>query len=239
MNKNSAILARAAELKREGKLNPNPNNKKLFHKSETEKLDGIPSWSTQAWVSCPGKTNSPVCEICYAMEGRYVFGRTIKPRVSNMEMLSNPDFVREAVKTIRIYAYFRLFDSGDFQSPEAIRIWTTICSLCPDTKFWIPTRTHKIPQFSEELKKLEALPNVVVRRSSDSLTGEFTPGLHGSTIVDSYQATVPGVHVCQALAPENNRKCNGCRVCWDKTVPVIGYPGHGVMYKSTLNREKT
>jgi hypothetical protein len=229
-----STLARAADVQREGK----PNKKGLVHLSVTAKLDGIPSWSTQAWVSCPGKSGSPVCDLCYAMEGRYVFSSTIKPRVENMDSLFHPDFIREAVKTIRIYAYFRLFDSGDFQNPDAIRIWTTICNLCPDTKFWVPTRTHKLPQYEVELQKLEALPNVVVRRSSDSLTGEYTPGLHGGTIVATYQATVPGVHVCQALAPENNRTCNGCRKCWDKSVPVIGYPGHGVRYKSKIKRER-
>lgn len=34
-----------------------------------------------------------------------------------------------------------------------------------------------------------------------------------------------GVEVCQAY--EHGGKCNGCRKCWDKSVPVIGYVAHG------------
>lgn len=208
----------------------------LFHISETSKLDGIPSWSTQAWVSCPGKDTSPVCRVCYAMEGRYVFPSVLKSRMTNMEAIKHPEFVAQAVKTIRIYSYFRLFDSGDFPTPDAIRKWTAIAAACPDTKFWVPTRVHKLPAYEAELKKLEALPNVTVRRSSDSLTGEFTPGLHGATVVHDYATVVQGVHTCQALAPENNRTCNGCRKCWNKEIPVIGYPAHGVRYKSKAMR---
>lgn len=84
---------------------------------------------------------------------------------------------------------------------------------------------HKFPKFEAELRKMEALPNVRVRRSSDSISGDFTPGLHGSTIIASDQPVPPGVTACTAY--DHGGKCNGCRACWDKDVAVIAYAGHG------------
>ena len=74
---------------------------------------------------------------------------------------------------------------------------------------------------------MQTLPNVMVRFSSDSVIGEYIPGLHGSVIgpdAASFQAS-PGVSLCRAY--ENLGKCSGCRACWDKSVSLIAYPAHG------------
>ena len=83
---------------------------------------------------------------------------------------------------------------------------------------------HKFPKFALVLAQLEALPNVVVRLSSDSITGETISGATTSTIatVD----TVPeGSVVCEAY--NRGGKCEKCRSCWDKSVSVVCYIGHG------------
>ena len=83
---------------------------------------------------------------------------------------------------------------------------------------------HKFPKFALVLARLEALPNVVVRLSSDSITGETVQGNTTSTIatVD----TVPeGSVVCEAYT--RGGKCDTCRACWDKSVSVVCYIGHG------------
>jgi hypothetical protein len=72
---------------------------------------------------------------------------------------------------------------------------------------------------------MEALDNVVVRRSSDAVDGSFTAGLHGSTIVPSKEAAPRGVKVCEAY--EHGGKCSGCRACWVKSFPVVAYVAHG------------
>jgi hypothetical protein len=92
----------------------------------------------------------------------------------------------------------------------------------PWVKHWLPTRMHKFPKFAMVLQAMQALPNVVVRPSSDSIVGVFTPGLHGSVIVPDSRVDPAMVTLCRAY--ENDGKCSGCRACYDKAVPVIGYP---------------
>ena len=83
---------------------------------------------------------------------------------------------------------------------------------------------YKFSKFAVVLAQLQALPNVVVRLSSDSITGETIHGDTTSTIatVD----TVPrDAVVCEAYTRAG--KCDKCRACWDKTVSVVCYIGHG------------
>jgi hypothetical protein len=83
---------------------------------------------------------------------------------------------------------------------------------------------HKFPKFSKVIAKMQALPNVVVRFSSDSVTGDIIPGQTTSTI---FSDTVPaGAVECQAY--QHDGKCNGCRACYNKDVPVIAYKAHGI-----------
>jgi hypothetical protein len=84
---------------------------------------------------------------------------------------------------------------------------------------------YKFAKFDAILARMEALPNVMVRRSSDAVDGTYTKGVHGSTILPSADTVPAGVTLCQAY--EHGGKCNGCRACYDKSVAVVGYPAHG------------
>jgi len=95
----------------------------------------------------------------------------------------------------------------------------------PHVKHWLPTRMYKFAKFQSILAAMQALPNVMVRPSSDAVDGTFTPGVHGSTILPSADVVPAGVTLCRAY--EHGGKCNGCRACYDKSVEVIGYPAHG------------
>ena len=88
----------------------------------------------------------------------------------------------------------------------------------------IPSRMGKFSKFAPVLSKMQSLPNVMVRFSSDSIFGEFD-NRHGSTIFPTIAHVTENAKPC--LAYENAGKCNGCRSCWDKSVPVIGYIAHG------------
>jgi hypothetical protein len=70
---------------------------------------------------------------------------------------------------------FRLFDSGDFTSPRAVRIWYKIARALPGTSFWMPTTAWtpgcgmnktEHTEMLELLRKANKLPNVVVRPSA-------------------------------------------------------------------------
>jgi hypothetical protein len=106
-----------------------------------------------------------------------------------------------------------------------------VCERTPWVKHWIPTRMHKFAKFGLVLARLESLPNVVIRRSSDSITGETIQGSTTSTIATL--DTVPqGAVVCEAYT--RGGKCDKCRACWDKSVSVVCYIGHG---KSMVKRQ--
>jgi hypothetical protein len=83
---------------------------------------------------------------------------------------------------------------------------------------------HKFRKFKVVLGLLQALPNVVVRLSSDSITGETIQGRTTSTIATVDTVPTDAV-VCEAYTRQG--KCDKCRACWDKTVSVVCYIGHG------------
>jgi hypothetical protein len=199
--------------------------------SKTSKLDGILSWSLQALDTCPGSKDStgnlvPACQGCYATTGNYRFANVKKPREFNREDWKRDDWVRDMVWSLENSRYFRWFDSGDMYSHDLAWKIFQVMEKTPHVKHWLPTRMYKFKKFKDVLERMQSLPNVVVRFSSDSVTGEVIEGLNTSTII-SHESQLKNVDgICQAYKHEG--KCNGCRACWDKSVKVIGYQAHGV-----------
>jgi hypothetical protein len=83
---------------------------------------------------------------------------------------------------------------------------------------------YKFAKFKDVIERMQSLPNVVVRFSSDSVQGEIINGQTTSTI---FSNTVP-VGALECKAYEHEGKCSGCRACYDKDVKVIAYKAHGV-----------
>jgi len=198
--------------------------------SVTSKLDGIRSWSLQALDTCPGSISSPgvlvdACKGCYATTGNYRYPNVKAPRISNQSDWQRMGWVSDMVEALQNDRYFRWFDSGDMYTLGLAEKILEVMRMTPWCKHWLPTRMHKFPKFSLVLKTMQALPNVSVRFSSDSVNGEFTKGLHGSVIVADTDQTTKAMTLCRAY--ENAGKCSGCRACWDKKVKVIAYPAHG------------
>jgi hypothetical protein len=123
--------------------------------------------------------------------------------------------------------YFRWFDSGDMYSLGLAEKILEVMIRTPWCKHWLPTRMHKFPKFALVLREMQTLDNVMVRFSSDSIVGEYIEGLHGSVIGPDAETFVKreGVQLCEAYAHGGN--CNGCRACWDKSIPLIAYLAHG------------
>jgi hypothetical protein len=197
--------------------------------SKTSKLDGIKSWSLQARATCPGATENgelvPACQGCYATQGNYRFDNVKGPREANRLDWQRMDWTDDMVQALDTERYFRWFDSGDMYSLGLAEKILEVMQRTPWVKHWLPTRMHKFPKFRAVIEAMQSLENVVVRPSSDSVLGEFLPGTHGSTIVPSDDMVPAGVQLCQAY--NNGGKCSGCRACWDKSVPVVGYLAHG------------
>jgi len=200
--------------------------------SNTTKMPGK-SWSLNAWETCPGARKddgTPVdaCSTCYALTGAYQFPVVIASRNHNLKDWQNPDWVPAMVKLVSKQKWFRWFDSGDVYTPAlAIKIRKVI-EQTTGTQHWLPTRSYKVPAIQHELRKIEVLPNAVVRYSSDSKIGErlAMPG-NNSTIIqykDEFTSE-KGVSLCRAA--ERGGACGNCRACWSDRVDTIVYPFHG------------
>ena len=137
----------------------------------------------------------------------------------------------DMVAALKKESYFRWFDSGDMYSVKLAEKMLAVMIATPHVKHWLPTRMYKFEKFASVLAKMQALPNVMVRFSSDSVIGQYTKGLHGSTILPS-QDTPEGVFRCNAY--NNGGKCSGCRACYSKDIPVIGYVQHGRAMKKVV-----
>jgi hypothetical protein len=217
------------------------------------------TWSIPAFDTCPGavidfssydgqlknwskfkrkmkKTNQvDACKGCYAQYGHYTFPGSANLRKHNLKDWKRKNWVKDMVKAIKHMPYFRFFDSGDIYCVElAIKI-EQIVKACPDTKFWIPTRSHKIKLIKNVIDRLNHLTNCVVRISSDSVIGGIVDYATNSTIVPSNSVkSKPNFLVCQSFNREG--KCGDCRACWNKTIKTIAYPAHGIVMKSVLKK---
>ena len=199
--------------------------------SITSKLDGIRSWSLQALETCPGSIGSDgalvnACKGCYATTGNYNYPNVKAPRAHNKEDWQRESWVADMVAALDNDRYFRWFDSGDMYSLALAEKMYAVMVATPHVKHWLPTRMAKFAKFADVLRRMEALPNVKVRFSSDDVDGSYVAGLHGSVIVPTADDAPVGTTLCRAY--ENNGKCNGCRACYSKDVDVIAYPAHGV-----------
>jgi len=207
--------------------------------SKTSKLDNVRSWSLQAVETCPGSIDPatgglvPACQGCYAIGGNYRFDNVKAPRIFNREDWKRDAWVSDMVDALRNDRYFRWFDSGDMYDARLAKKMYLVMLNTPDVKHWLPTRMHKFSKFTAILAAMQALPNVMVRASSDSVTGAYTPGVHGSTIVPSLDAPA-GVTICHAAT--NEGKCGPCRACYSKDVAVIGYVAHGQKMAGVVKR---
>jgi hypothetical protein len=200
--------------------------------SVTAKLDGIRSWSLQAIDTCPGSIESPgvlvdACKGCYATTGNYHLPDVMRVRKYNQMDWQRVEWVDDMVQSLDMDRYFRWFDSGDLYNLALAEKIYEVMQRTSWVKHWLPTRMHKFPKFKMVLDQMQALPNVSVRFSSDSVIGEYIPDLHGSVIGPSANTFQdhPGAALCRAY--EHGGKCSGCRACWDKSIPLICYPAHG------------
>jgi hypothetical protein len=148
------------------------------------------SWSLQALTTCPGSigdkgTLVDACRGCYATAGNYRFPSVKQPRESNQKDWKRAAWVSDMVAELDNDRYFRWFDSGDVYSLKLAEKILAVMQATPWVKHWLPTRMHKFVKFHGVFAAMESLPNVVVRYSSDSVTGKVVAGRNTSTIVSS------------------------------------------------------
>lgn len=216
-------------------------SKELIAKlSDTSKMP-CRSWSLAALTTCPASKKSngelvDACAGCYATTGAYTWTAAKNVRKGNQDGWMDSDWVEAMAKAIskEPSGVFRWFDSGDLYSISLAEKVFEVCKATPNIKHWIPTRMHKFPKFKEVLERLQRLDNVVVRYSSDSVSGKTIKGLTTSTIISNMNQLPENAVVCNS--DKQGNKCEDCRACWDKSVPVVAYKAHGDKMSNVIAR---
>lgn len=188
------------------------------------------SWSLQALATCPGSMASdgalvPACRGCYAVGGFYNMPSVKAVRAHNQDDWKRDNWVDEMVTELDNDRYFRWFDSGDMYTLSLANKILKVMERTPHCNHWLPTRMYKFAKFAKVIAAMQALTNVVVRFSSDSIDGTTIDGDTTSTIVPNADYVKDGVTLCGAYS--RGGKCGSCRACWSKDVKVIAYPAHG------------
>lgn len=197
--------------------------------SKTSKMPGR-SWSLEALKTCPGaRENGKIvaaCEACYARKGFYHMPSVKASRAHNMEDWKRHDWTDRMIEQVSKEKYFRWFDSGDVYHLNLAYKILAVMQATPDTRHWLPTRQYKFDKFAEVLRQMQALPNVVVRLSSDSVRGLiplFPVDLPNNSVIVSDTNDVQGFK-CEAYT--RGGKCGDCRECWNKETTTVSYPIH-------------
>lgn len=209
--------------------------------SNTKKL-GVKSWSLQALNTCPASIDSEgnlvdACSGCYATYGNYRFNNVKATREYNKQVWQNEDFVNDFVEKLDTERYFRWFDSGDMYSLSLAKKIYEIMLNTPHVKHWLPTRMHKFKKFEGILKNMQSLPNVVIRLSSDDITGKKVNSdliKTNSTILPSELIEGYEGFICPAY--KQGGECLTCKACYNKEIDTIAYVAHGVVMKSKIKK---
>lgn len=199
--------------------------------SNTSKL-GCKSWSLQAIETCPAAKDEkgelvPACKGCYATSGAYRFNIVKKVRFDNKQAWQVESFESDFIQALSKEKFFRWFDSGDMYSLALAEKMYNIMLHTPQVKHWLPTRMHKFKKFHNVLERMQALPNVNVRLSSDGINGELI-----QTSLNSTNSTIISANsdydgfVCPSSLQDG--KCKACKACFNKEVKTVAYIGHGV-----------
>jgi len=172
------------------------------------------------------------CKGCYATSGTYHYANVKATRELNRQAWQEDNFVQDFIKALHKERFFRWFDSGDVYDLRLANKMLEIMQATPHVKHWLPTRMYKFKKFHAVIQQMAALDNVVVRLSSDSVTG----GMVESELTDTTSTIVPENalseykgFICQAFYQEG--RCLDCTACYDKDVKTVAYVGHGVSMK--------
>ena len=178
----------------------------------------LPAWRCITGVKLQAVEGS-VCEVCYAMKGRYRFPNVKDALNRRLNSLTHPKWISAMAFLITHYSkkqpWFRWHDSGDLQGIDHLKNIFMVCNLTSWIQHWMPTREVKILKGIQP----EIVPkNLIIRVSShmiDQAPVNFWP--HTSTVVRAGK-TCP--------AQEQGNECGSCRQCWNKDVSNVAYPLH-------------
>ena len=198
------------------------------HKSGLGKPSKMPGYTTSLpATACKvgaklAKVSGSVCSSCYAMKGNYRFPVVVAGLHRRLDALNNPQWVEGMVKLVGHYTdendpYFRIHDSGDFQSVEHVLNWVEVARALPWVKMWAPTR---------EIQML-TLARAMAGDWPDNLVIRVSAPMVGSALdIDMLTSSVDYEDSQQCPAPTQGNECGDCRACWNRDVSNVNYHKH-------------
>lgn len=198
--------------------------------SKPSKMPGH-GWSIPATMCKTGsklvKIPGSVCSGCYALKGRYAFGRVKTALHKRLNIFNaNPNlWVDNMVIAIEKVgdSHFRWFDSGDIQSEEMLQKIILVARRTPGVLHWLPTKElGVIKRFLDQGGYIP--PNLCVRVSLPMVDDMTDSKLTKHSRVTMSAVSSKGNHTCPA--PMQNNKCWSCRMCWDAKVHLVVYNKH-------------
>jgi len=123
--------------------------KHIFKMGNTKLSRAVGIFNLPTWITCVGKTI--LCtKICFARRPELFRPAVLPYRQRNLEESQDPGFVDKATREIkdRKIKYVRWHESGDVYSQEYLNKIYEICKACPDTRFWMYTKSHCVFDWS-------------------------------------------------------------------------------------------
>ena len=166
-----------------------------------------------------------VCYGCYAMKGRYQFHNVQSSEYRRLDSLQDPRWTSAMVQLLNgRERWFRWHDSGDLQSMQHLIKIVAVAMLCPDTKFWLPTREYALVKRYRDSGGIVP-KNLVIRLSAPMIAAQFPARAGLSSMVLAKGMTAPdGVYMCPAS--KQGGICGDCRACWSPNNITTAYPIH-------------
>lgn len=131
------------------------------------------TFSIPAGETCPGKTQACSDE-CYAAEGFFLMPNVARSLKRNLSETYEPNFVERSVAHLqRVKAKVcRVHVAGDLYDREYSKKWLAIFTKVPECRFFIYTRSWRLPDMRPILSRMAKLPNVRMWWSVDKDTGK-------------------------------------------------------------------
>ena len=198
------------------------------HKAGLGKPSKMPGYSTSLpATACKvgmrlAKVAGSVCSSCYAMKGHYTYPSVKQGLHKRLEALHNPQWVDGMITLVGHYTdpddpYFRIHDSGDFQSVEHVLQWVEVARALPWVQFWAPSRERSMIRLARAMAG-DWPDNLVIRISA--------PMIGSSLNTDLPTSSVDASHGQQCPAPTQGNECGDCRACWNPKVSNVNYHKH-------------
>ena len=167
-----------------------------------------------------------ICNICYALNGHYLFPVVINAHKIRLDAIKKPewvDYMAELLtlkykKLAKSRLFHRWFDSGDIQSHEHLMKIFKVCELTPHINYWLATREYKI---ISKIKYEDVPKNLVLRVSGIKIDGRPPKFWKWTSTVHTKK---PIGHECPAYKQDG--ECGSCRACWSHKVKQVSYKEH-------------